>query len=232
MKTIRSIKNILIIVCLSFSILTSISKCNAYTFEEFGEFLDYCVTNQITSSVCSSSQLSRFKHDYDIIKNNNYDFSAYNSFFFMQFSGNNDTFMYAVNISNFGTNTSNYMDINVINGKVVDTTQYGYVYSVYNSATGWVNNMRIGLVGNTIPDNFNWHNFVGQQRWNRIPPFSFTPYGILASGDWYYQKFSYTGNICLGELGNNTFYQLDIKLKNPNGVQLGVISIVPDVRYH
>lgn len=50
------------------------------------------------------------------------------------------------------------------------------------------------------------------------PPFlfDFTPYSIDVIDDYNIVKFAYTGNVALGALGDNTFYQLQVRLKDKN----------------
>lgn len=62
----------------------------------------------------------------------------------------------------------------------------------------------------------NYYDCIMQNVWNTTPPFEFIPYSIDVIDDYNIVKFAYTGNVALGRLGDNTYYQLQVNLKDKN----------------
>lgn len=242
-RKVLTFKNILLCICILIALFSALleSRAYCYTFEQFIQFVNNVADNNITSNAYTHDNALYVKNNFykiiDTINNNNFDTSEYDSFLI---KANNNSF----NISeiivycfksgsylNYGRDGSTSFISFRGQGKTISSTGFINTFSdnwyqygrcgIFANEPGWD---KTAFINNCV-SNYNWDP-------NDHPltqPFSFIPYGILTSGDWYYQKFSYTGNVCLGELGENEFYQLDITLNNSNMIDLGTISIVPGV---
>ena len=236
-KKILNIKNILriiISILVIFSMLKSYSM--AYSFEQFEQFLNACYDNNITTNAMNIYELDYARNNIYKITNyitqHNVDISEYTCFAIRNSNGsqtalNSNNFMevwFFKTAPGFGYQDGGngaYFDIYTNSGTFYITTT-GFLYT---KSPSWNNNYKCGIFENKTFDS-NFKNCLTQQKWDPnehpiTPPFDFTPYNITTIDDYNILKFAYVGNTALGILGENEYYQLEVRLKESSLITLG-----------